>query len=101
MYKRRKFFDYNKSLFQYSKNELNKISLKSLLSSRDFIFSYRLYFFLILEKYSKNSSISFFRRYCNISSYAKSVVRLFKMSRHCYKKYCSLGMGVGVRKSSF
>lgn len=101
MYKRRKFLNFSSHITSFSSNELNKLVLKSLLGSNDFSFKYRVFFFSILQKYSLISSISFFRRFCNINGYSKSVFRLFKMSRHNSKRYASLGSLVGMRKSSF
>lgn len=101
MYIRRKFLDLNKIVPVFSLNELNKLVLKSLLSSSDFIFADRLYFFYVMQKYSISGSFAIFRRFCSINGYSKSIFRLFKMSRHNSKRYASLGLLSGMRKSSF
>lgn len=101
MYIRRKLTIRNKIDLKFSVVELNKIVLKSLLSSSDFNFLIRIYIFSLLQKYSSYSSFSYFRRICSISGYTKSVFRLFQMSRHNSKKYASLGLLQGMRKSSF
>lgn len=101
MYIRRKFLDVNKIIPLFSLNELNKVVLKSLLSSSDFPFIDRFYFFYLLQKYSAEGSLSIFRRFCSVNGYSKSIFRLFKMSRHSSKRFASLGLLVGMRKSSF
>ena len=101
MFIRRKFLNVNKNPFRFSLNELNKIIIKSLLSSSDFFFANRLYFFYLLQRYSKENSFSIFRRFCSINGYSKSIFKLFKMSRHNSRKYASLGLLSGMRKSSF
>lgn len=99
MYKRRKID--NIKTIAIKSSEINKLVLKSLGSSFNYSFSDRLFFSLLFQKYSRYTSISLFRRFCNINGYAKSVFRLFKMSRHNCKRYSSLGLLSGMRKSSF
>lgn len=101
MFFRKWIFDSYKYRFQVQKNEINKNILKSLLSCEEFSLVFRIYFFKLFQKYPKFSSISFFRRYCNLTGYSKSVFRLFKLSRHQAKKYASNGFLMGMRKSSF
>lgn len=101
MYKRRKFLNIEAYKPIFSSNELNKLVLKSLLSSEDLKFLPRVFFFFFLQKYSIKSSISFFRKFCNIDGYSKSIFRFFKMSRHNSKRLSSFGYLTGMRKSSF
>jgi len=75
--------------------------LKSLLSNEDFSLFFRFYFYQLLKNYPKYSSISFYRRYCVLTGYTKSIFRLFKLSRHQCKRFASNGFLMGMRKSSF
>ncbi len=78
--------------------EFNKLILKGLLSNKNFFNNQRYYFSYLLHK---KQMIYFYRRFCIISGYPKSVFRFFKLSRHISKKYCSNGLLNGFRKSSF
>lgn len=101
MYKRRAFININEKVNCFSNVEVNKLMLKSLLSSVNFPFFPRVYFFYVMQKFNYFVSTSSFRRLCSVNGYSKSIFRLFKMSRHNCKKYSSLGIIVGMRKSSF
>lgn len=85
----------------YTRTEINKIVLKSLLANTKFCKSAKIYWFLLSNKYGKHNSISYYRRGCNITGSGRSVFRQFKSSRHAIKKYASLGQLPGVRKASF
>ncbi len=98
----RKWIKISKNNIASSVNvELNKLILKSLLSNGSFNNKYRFYFYFLLKHYSKYTSISIFRRFCNLTGYSKSVFRYFKLSRHQCKRYASDGALMGMRKSSF
>lgn len=81
--------------------EFNKLILKSLLSNQVFSNRERFYFYYLLKRYSINSSVSIYRRFCVLTGYSKSVFRYFKLSRHQCKKYAADGLLIGMRKSSF
>lgn len=85
----------------YSKLEMNKNILKSLLYSFEYNVNYRIYFSKKFNKFTYKSSISVYRRYGMFSFIGKSVFRRFKLNRHCLKMYSSNGLIVGLRKSSF
>lgn len=82
-------------------NEINKLILKSLLSNKLFKINEKIYFGLIFSKYTKKSSITFYRRFCIITGNSRSVFRRFKMVRHWCKSFASNGALIGLRKSSF
>lgn len=85
----------------YSKFELKKLVLKSLLASV-FLHKHKKFVFQKnLSCFSKKSSISFFRNFCLITNWARSVFRKFKMSRHQSKFFASFGLICGLRKASF
>ena len=86
--------------FLYS-NEMNKIILKSLLSNKFFKQNEKIYFGLLFAKYTKKSSIAFYRRFCIMTGNSRSVFRRFKMVRHWCKFFASDGYVVGLRKASF
>jgi ribosomal protein S14 len=76
--------------------------LKALLAdSFNFSMDDRFYFFLRFSKKLLNKSISFLRRSCVISGYAKAVFCRFFLCRHKIKRYASGGFVSGMRKSSF
>ena len=85
----------------YKKFELKKIVLKSLLYSEVYPFLYKLIFDFYFKKFPYNSSISRYRRYCIYLGNCRAVLQTFKLSRHCCKKYATLGYFSGLRKSSF
>ena len=81
--------------------ELKKLVLKSLLASVFLNRNKKLFFQKKFSKFSKRNSISFFRNFCLITNWARSVFRKFKMSRHQSKLFASFGLICGLRKSSF
>lgn len=85
----------------YRKFEIKKIVLKSLLYSEVYPFLYKLIFDFYFKKFPFNSSISRYRRYCMFLGNCRSVLQRFKLSRHCCKKYATLGFCSGLRKASF
>lgn len=82
-------------------NEMNKWILKSLLSNKKFKLNEKIYFGSLFAKYTKISSISYYRKYCIMTGNSRSVFRRFKMVRHWCKSYASDGYIVGLRKASF
>lgn len=82
-------------------NEMNKIILKSLLSNKFFKINEKIYFGLLFDKYTKVSSIAYYRRFCIITGNSRSVFRRFKMVRHWCKFFASHGYIAGIRKASF
>jgi hypothetical protein len=61
---------------------MNKLVLKSLLSNKLFKQNEKIYFGLLFAKYTKKSSIAFYRRFCIMTGNSRSVSRRFKMVRH-------------------
>jgi len=86
---------------RYPKAEIKKIILKSMLASTAYPFHYKLYFINCLQKFSKRTSLGFYRRYCLFTYSGRVVFRRFKISRHVFKHFASSGYLVGFRKSSF
>jgi ribosomal protein S14 len=80
---------------------MNKLILKSLLSNKFFKQNAKIYFGLLFAKYTKNSSIAHYRRFCIMTGNSRSVFRRFKMVRHWCKFFASDGYIVGLRKASF
>lgn len=85
----------------FSKFEINKNILKSLLYTSGYIPDYRIYFSKIFYIFSKKSSLSVYRSYGMFSFIGKSVFRRFKLNRHFVKASASNGFLIGLRKSSF
>lgn len=85
----------------YKKNEINKLILKSLLSSLNYKSHYKFYFSNVFRKYSKRTSVGIYKRYCLFTYSGKVVFKNFKLSRHVFKSMASLGHLSGLRKSSF
>lgn len=91
----------NLNIKKFKNVEYNRILLKSLLSNPDFNNMQRFYFSFIFNRYYPHITSSFYRRFCIISKYPKSVFRFFKLSRFVSKDFASKGLLVGMRKSSF
>jgi len=85
----------------YVNFEIKKLVLKSLLYSEWYPFLHKLIFDFYFKKFPYNSSISRYRRYCMFLGNCRAVLQRFKLSRHCCKKYATLGYCSGLRKSSF
>lgn len=75
----KKHNEFRKKMFFF---EMKKNILKSLFGNRICSENEIIYFNKIFRKFSKNSAISFYRRYCVITGNSKSVFRRFKMVRH-------------------
>lgn len=90
-----------KKRISYSKVELQKNILKSLLYSIEYPSQYKIYFHKKFYSFSKNSAKSAYRTYGMFSFIGKSVFRRFKLNRHLAKFNASSGYLVGLRKSSF
>jgi ribosomal protein S14 len=90
-----------RSRFLYGPLEVNKLILKSLLSSEKFFFEDKVFFFKFYNKFYYKTSISFYRRSCLFTGHSRAVFRLFKLSRHQGKSFASFGFIAGLRKSSF
>ena len=73
----------------FSKFEINKFILKSLLYTSNYIPYYKIYFTKKFYKFTKKSSISMYRHYGMFSFIGKSVFRRFKLNRH-YMKFMLL-----------
>jgi hypothetical protein len=61
---------------------MNKLILKSLLSNNNFKNNQKIYFGKIFYKYTKYTSIAYYRRYCIMTGNSRSVFKRFKMVRH-------------------
>lgn len=85
----------------YKKYEINKLLLKSLLSSGSYKSYFKFYFSNVFRKYSKHASIGIYKRYCLFTYSGKVVFKNFKLSRHVFKSMASLGYLSGLRKTSF
>jgi ribosomal protein S14 len=85
----------------YKKFEIKKIVLKSLLYSEVYSFIFKLIFDFHFKKFKFTSSISRYRRYCMVLGNCRAVLQRFRLSRHCCKKYATLGFCSGLRKASF
>jgi len=75
----------------YSKVELNKLILKSLINSTGSENLKKLYFNSIFQNYSFVTSISLYKNVCLFKGHSHSVFRLFKLSRHRSKLLASNG----------
>ena len=85
----------------FRKTEIKKNVLKSLLSSYEYNFNYRLYFTKKFSIFSKSTSISFYKNSCMIRKAGHVVFRDLKLGRNCAKFYASEGYLVGFRRASF
>ena len=85
----------------FPKYEVNKLVLKSLVSRSNLTREQKLYLFLIFFRFTKFSSLSYYRRGCNILSSPRSINRFFKLCRYQFKYQASNGYLTGIRKSSF
>lgn len=85
----------------FTKYEIKKLILKSLLYSSDYPFFYKLIFDFYFKKFPYNSSISRYRTSCMFLGNSRAIIRKFKLSRHTCKKYANLGFLTGLKKSSF
>lgn len=92
--------EYNNRLL-YSRKEIYKIIYKSILANTFVNKSIKIFCYKLFIKSSKFSSISYYRNFCIINNWSRSVFRDFKMSRHQAKAFSSTGVICGVRKSSF
>lgn len=72
------------------------------MSSRFDNQNYKLYFNMkYTNLLSRATLISSYRRYCLFSYAGKVVTKRFKLGRHAVRYFASLGLLVGLRKSSF
>lgn len=85
----------------FSKYEIKKLVLKSLLYNNNYPFFFKLYFDKNFKNFTYNSSISKYRTSCLFLGNSRSVFQRFKLSRHIAKKFASNGFLVGLKKSSF
>lgn len=85
----------------YSKYELNKLVLKSLLNNFYYKYKLKLYFTKLFNKFPLESSTSRYKTYCMLQLQGKSIFRFFKLSRHMVRSCASNGALIGFRKSSF
>jgi ribosomal protein S14 len=86
----------------FGSTELSKLVLKGLLvNCHCFVFADRALFYRCFQRYFFKFSIAYFRNSCLFTGHARSIFRLFKLSRHSGKRYASDGFLVGMRKSSF
>jgi len=85
----------------YSKGEISKNILKSLLQSDNYIFNYRLYFSKMFYIFKSSSAISRYSTSCSFSNSGRTVYRQFKFSCLFCKYFASHGFLLGLRKSSF
>ena len=85
----------------FSKIEINKLILKSLVYNDYNKFTFKYYFDKIFKKFLLKLSISNFRTYCIFLGNSRSIFRRFKLSRHICKKLSSNGLIIGLKKSSF
>jgi ribosomal protein S14 len=85
----------------FSKFEIKKIIIKSLLYNNKGNFNNKLYYDNLFKKFPFSSSISKYRTNCIFLGNSRSVFRRFKLSRHICKKLASNGFLIGFRKSSF
>lgn len=92
--------EYRNRLF-YKKAEIKKILYKSLLANAFLNKNFKIYWFKIFIRFNKKQSISFYRNFCLVNNWARSVFRKFKMSRHQAKFFASFGLISGLRKASF
>jgi hypothetical protein len=61
---------------------MNKLVLKSLISNKLYKTDQKIYFGHLFHKYTKSSSVSYYRRYCVLTGHSRSVFKRFKMVRH-------------------
>lgn len=87
----------------FSKSELKKYYLKSIMHCKYFLNNNLNYYLfkLLFKKYSRNNSISAVRRCCVFSRLTRSVFQQFKMVRHQCQFFAKNGYLVGLRKASF
>jgi len=85
----------------YKGFEIKKLILKSLSSTSEYDFNYRIYFSKKFNNFSKKSSLSFYRKSCMIRKCGRVIFKDLKLGRHVSKLYASIGLLVGFRKSSF
>lgn len=85
----------------FSKFELKKLVLKSLLSSAAYPIFFKFYFSKLFYMTPKNSSVSRYKTFCLFSLYGRVIFKKFKLSRHFSKRFASHGLLLGFRKSSF
>lgn len=90
---------YNRLIFK--KIEIKKLILKTCLANKFLNKNLKFFLFKNFLNFNKYSSISYYRNYCLINNWSRSVFRDFKMSRHQAKAFSSFGLVCGLRKSSF
>jgi ribosomal protein S14 len=90
-----------KARLAYAPVELKKFVLQSLLANKNFPWTWKYYWSHLFHRQGLTKRFSFFRHGCHISYGGRSVFRFFKLSRHWSKHFSSLGVMVGMRKSSF
>jgi len=83
------------------RKEFDKLILKSLIYCNNSNLNLKIYFFKNFRKFNKFCSVSFIRRSCLITHFARSVFKNFKMVRHQCRFFATNGLLVGLRKASF
>ena len=85
----------------YVYSEISKLVLKGLLASNFLSAEDKFFFFLKFKRFSFKNSLSYYSRSCLFTGHARSVFRIFRLSRHQAKYCASNGFLTGLRKSSF
>jgi len=85
----------------YSKLEVKKLILKSLLYNNCLSFNKKMYFDFRFKKFTYKSSISKCRSNCMFLGNSRSIIQKFKLSRYSSKKFAGMGFIIGLKKASF
>ncbi len=85
----------------FSKFEVKKLIIKSMLYNKGNSYIYKIYYDKIFKKFVYNSSIARYRTNCIFLGNSRSIFQRFKLSRHSCKNWASQGLIPGLRKSSF
>lgn len=85
----------------FSKFEIKKLIIKSMLYNKSSTYLYKIYYDKIFKKFIYKSSISRYRTNCIFLGNSRSIFQKFKLSRHACKNLASHGLLPGLKKSSF
>ncbi len=90
-----------KRRYLFSKNELKRIELKSLINDLNISKDMRYNFITQLNKLPRNSSKVRIKNRCILTGRSRSVSSFFRLSRIKFRELAAQGLLMGVTKSSW